>query len=142
MIKKCPQCGKDQKYTTKKIFKVALKNDSLCKSCIQSGDKNYGWNGASLLTGDAKKQYNRNRSYKFSYGITLEDYNKIFAEQHGCCKICNIHQTELTRKLFVDHCHITGKVRGLLCFSCNTGLGMFKDKLELLKKAVDYFYEN
>lgn len=72
------------------------------------------------------------------YKITLEDYNKIFAEQQGCCKICSRHQTMFKRSLNVDHDHITKKIRGLLCQNCNTSLGGFKDNIDLLLKAIEY----
>lgn len=76
--------------------------------------------------------------YKNLYGITLEDYNNMFASQNGCCKICGTHQSELSKALSVDHCHNTLKVRGLLCGLCNTSLGGFKDNIDLLTKAIEY----
>ena len=76
--------------------------------------------------------------YKKKYGITIEDYNRLFEEHDGCCAICGRHQTELVRKLHIDHDHNTGKIRGLLCYNCNDGLGRFRDNPELLNKAVEY----
>lgn len=73
-----------------------------------------------------------------SYGITEEDYNKMFEEQDGCCAICKRHQSEFTKSLFIDHCHKTNKVRGLLCHNCNIGLGSFKDNIELMKNGINY----
>lgn len=73
---------------------------------------------------------------KYEYGIDLTRYNEILASQNGTCAICNSPPT--FRRLDVDHCHITGKVRGLLCKRCNTGLGCFHDKEELLKAATNY----
>lgn len=70
------------------------------------------------------------------------NYRKLFEEQKSCCKICNTHQDELTKKLAVDHCHETDIVRGLLCSKCNTGLGQFNDNIELLLKAIDYIKIN
>lgn len=74
------------------------------------------------------------------YGIGMPEYNKMFAEQEGCCYICKRHQSELPKSLCVDHDHSSpkGEVRGLLCHDCNRGLGDFKDNLILLKKAVEY----
>ena len=54
------------------------------------------------------------------------------------CKICGKHQSELTLSLNVDHCHITGKIRGLLCGNCNKALGLFKDNTKSLKNAINY----
>lgn len=57
--------------------------------------------------------------------MTLEDYNKLLKQQGGICAICNAYPTRLTR-LQVDHDHITGRVRGLLCLSCNLKLGWYE----------------
>ena len=77
-------------------------------------------------------------SYDKDYPITIEDYNLIFEMQQGKCKICGIHQKDNKRKLCIDHCHKTNKVRGLLCNHCNTGLGFFKDNTKSLLEAVNY----
>ncbi len=73
-----------------------------------------------------------------AYGITLEDYNRMFAEQNGCCAICGKHQTELDRTLAVDHCHKSGKVRKLLCIKCNAVLGLVNDNIDLLEELILY----
>ena len=75
---------------------------------------------------------------KKRYGITLEDYNIMLFEQDGCCSICGIHHTEVYKGLAVDHCHESGKIRGLLCGNCNQGLGRFKDDITLFKNAIKY----
>jgi hypothetical protein len=83
----------------------------------------------------------RNNNYKKLYGVTLDEYNKLLESQDGVCKICNRTELEsscVDRNLHVDHCHDTGKVRGLLCTKCNTALGLLSDDPELLKKAIDY----
>lgn len=81
-----------------------------------------------------------------SYGIDITDYNIMFENQKGCCKICNTHISELNLKikksLCVDHNHETGKVRGLLCDKCNRGLGLFCDDENLLYKAMEYLNRN
>lgn len=73
-------------------------------------------------------------SHKF--GITKEIYDKMFADQGGVCKICGGPPGK--RSLAVDHCHKTGKVRGLLCSNCNVGIGNLQDDLNLLEKAAQY----
>ena len=80
----------------------------------------------------------RKSHLKVAYGITPEDYNQMFVDQDGCCAICSIHQSELNKRLAVDHCHATGEVRGLLCDKCNMALGLFKDDQDLLNKAIHY----
>lgn len=79
-----------------------------------------------------------------NYGITLEAYNEIQAEQGAVCAICRTHDvTTKSDRLFVDHDHETGAVRALLCHRCNAGLGYFKDNIELMKCALSYleFYQ-
>lgn len=88
------------------------------------------------------KDEKRKNNYKAQYGITLEDYNEMFVNQNGCCKICGRHQSEFKKTLCVDHCHTTGKVRGLLCSNCNIVLGQAKDDIEILKSAIKYLEES
>lgn len=78
----------------------------------------------------------RYRLYK-RYGITPEQYETMFKNQHGACAICKGQNLDGTR-LSTDHCHKTGKVRGLLCDPCNRALGFFKDDYRLLVKASEY----
>lgn len=75
---------------------------------------------------------------KSDFGITLDDYNKLFIKQNGNCAICGINQSQLKSKLAVDHCHKTGRIRGLLCFNCNTNLGKWNDDIVILKRALNY----
>ena len=80
----------------------------------------------------------RNRKYLKLYNISIDDYNDMFIHQSGKCVICGVHQSELNRRLHVDHCHETGKVRGLLCGKCNRGLGLFCDNTQLVSNALKY----
>lgn len=77
----------------------------------------------------------RNKALKRNYGINIEEYNILFKEQNGKCGICGCESNE--RMLAVDHCHNTGKIRGLLCTKCNTGIGLLKTE-ENMFKAIDY----
>jgi hypothetical protein len=79
---------------------------------------------------------------KNEYGITIDDYNQLFINQKGCCKICNNHQSQLKRQLHVDHCHKTLKVRGLLCQKCNTAIGLFEENIEAINNALIYLKES
>ena len=79
----------------------------------------------------------RNTKLKTLFGITVEQYNEMFEQQNGVCAICK--QSCITyRMLAVDHCHITGHVRGLLCSRCNIGLGQFCDNIDYLNSAIEY----
>lgn len=75
---------------------------------------------------------------KHVYGITFEDYDEMLARQHGCCKICFKPFTAFKIRLAIDHCHATGRVRGLLCKRCNTGAGFFDDDAERMRRAADH----
>lgn len=71
------------------------------------------------------------------YGLTLEDYEDLLQEQNGGCAICEASPPE-NRRLSVDHCHKTGKIRGLLCNKCNCCLGMVDDNIDRLFDAIAY----
>lgn len=79
---------------------------------------------------------------KAIYNITLEEYNQMFKDQEGCCKICGIHQSETKRGLVVDHCHVSTKVRGLLCDKCNLALGYVNDNQDILENMIKYLKED
>src|SRR5258708_7130361 len=78
------------------------------------------------------KNPNRNRA-RF-YGLEPEEHNAILARQKGCCPIC---ENDL-EKPQIDHCHKTGEVRGILCKSCNIGIGFFKDNPTVCRRAASY----
>lgn len=78
----------------------------------------------------------RKSNLKTRFGITVEQYETMFLNQNGRCAICG-REPDLQR-LHVDHDHKTGRVRGLLCMTCNTALGKFSDDPELLRKAIEY----
>lgn len=75
------------------------------------------------------------------FGITKDDYAGMVVAQGSKCAICGTFH-EYAAALAVDHCHSTGKVRGLLCRSCNTALGFLKDDVALLRAAIDYLERN
>ena len=82
--------------------------------------------------------------FKIRYGLDQAAYTKMFERQNGLCLICDKPETSLNqhthepRLLSVDHCHQTGRVRGLLCKRCNTGIGAFEESPDLLKAAIRY----
>jgi hypothetical protein len=83
-----------------------------------------------------------NRRHETKYNITANDYDTMLKEQNHKCKICLISflHTKHSTKPFIDHCHTTNKVRGLLCLHCNAGLGYFKDDVDVdfYKQTDDY----
>jgi hypothetical protein len=103
----------------------------------------------TLKTADGKKEYQRvwrannrlkakDNDLKKTYGITLADYDAMLEKQDGKCAICRSEETRAFKTLCVDHCHAEGHVRGLLCSSCNSGLGRFKDDPAALRRAAAY----
>ena len=87
----------------------------------------------------ARQLTSRKSHLKKKYGLTLEAWNNMLIAQNSCCAICKTHIDNCThQQLAVDHDHVTGKVRALLCDLCNTALGKFKDSPELLREAADY----
>lgn len=103
-----------------------------CKLCLSKKQKSY------IKDGEYLSVYQRERSLRENYKITLAEYDELLYFQDGKCAICGIHSSELNRSLAVDHDHRTGKIRGLLCNSCNQGLGYFKDKISNLEDALYY----
>ncbi|MCA1569298.1 MAG: endonuclease VII domain-containing protein [Chloroflexi bacterium] len=73
------------------------------------------------------------------FGISLEDYDERYRQQMGRCAVCSTERPVRGRgRLRVDHDHVTGAVRGLLCHRCNIGIGQFQESAVLLKRAVQY----
>lgn len=85
-----------------------------------------------------RSKQNRSWRLKTIYGITPEEYNEILRSQGNKCAICGMTPEENGKNLSVDHDHKTGKVRGLLCHKCNTGLGALGDYLDILWSTVTY----
>lgn len=77
------------------------------------------------------------------YGLTPSDYHALLVAQHGLCAICRATSVGQRRNgralpLHVDHCHTTGRVRGLLCQACNRGIGFFKEQPSRIRAALAY----
>lgn len=87
---------------------------------------------------DDYKTHHKDLRLQRKYGITLEDYFEIIDRQDGQCAICSTDISELDHTAHLDHCHETGRVRGVLCRRCNTGIGMLDDNADLLIKAAEY----
>ena len=109
--------------------KWAKSNNEKCKKSV------YRWrdnNPARLHKIDTRTHL------KKRYGITPEDYAKMLSNQSGGCEICGKPSTNYKRRLHVDHDHLTGNLRGLLCVKCNLGIGYFNDSVGLLDNAKEY----
>jgi hypothetical protein len=94
---------------------------------------------------DGNRRYFRNHHLVKTYGITIEQYEVIYKEQRGVCAICG-SLPDLPKhgvaRLVVDHDHATGKIRGLLCNNCNSGLGIIGDTIEHLERALAYLKQH
>jgi hypothetical protein len=87
----------------------------------------------------------RDKAYKLmaNYGLTTDDFEAMLEVQSYACAICDLQEDKLRDDgtpfpLSVDHCHVTGRIRGLLCHRCNTALGLFRDDPALLSRAIEY----
>lgn len=89
------------------------------------------------MTPEQRAHFNRKNSIRGRFGISLEKYDEMVIAQNGLCAICRSPCTKNVR-LSIDHDHSTDQARGLLCFFCNAGLGMFKDCEDFLLEAVEY----
>lgn len=116
-------------------FEIAMARDSAKASELRVDD-----DAAEMVASRrAIEQLSQRRSSMLrNYGITQAHYDEMLKAQKHRCAICDSHVIALKRQLFVDHCHRTGAVRGLLCMKCNLGLGAFEDRPARIIKAVDY----
>lgn len=102
---------------------------SICLGCPRDYKGEYARMKASPNHKDRVAKAKR----KQYYGITQEQYDEMLASQNGVCAIC-----KLATRLVVDHDHDTGEFRGLLCRTCNSGIGQLRDSLRLVLAAADY----
>ena len=90
------------------------------------------------------KRYENNKeklvSYKLKrkFGITLTDYNNKLKQQEGKCMICNMTEQQNGKRFAVDHNHVTGEIRNLLCANCNAAIGFLQENVKIANKAVEY----
>jgi len=88
------------------------------------------------------KRNRKAEKLQLRYGLKYEQWETIRKEQNYSCMICGITEEALNKKLDVDHCHVTGVVRGVLCNPCNVVLGHARDKIEVLEAAAKYLQQN
>jgi hypothetical protein len=113
-------CGKEKTYREDKVFKGAYKS---CGCVWEYTGKKRSWN-----------------YIKRTYDLTEEQYKELLQSQNNSCAICGSDHNKTTKSeyMFVDHCHDSGKVRGLLCSPCNSALGSFEDNIKFLENAIEY----
>ena len=144
-MKICRDCGEEKildEFINNRAFSGG--KDTLCKECNRLRVKSWRKSNPEKRKLQAKREsgsdkiYNRRKHLKANYGITVEDYDAMYEAQQGYCDICKIHQSETPKKFHVDHCHTTGKIRGLLCPECNHLLGRARDTRSILQNAISY----
>jgi Recombination endonuclease VII len=88
---------------------------------------------------DKNKHRQQGYKLKHKYGLTPEQYAVMLEQQGHRCAVCRTDDTGSSRgRFFVDHCHSTNAVRGLLCHNCNSALGLLKDNTATLTRAIEY----
>jgi hypothetical protein len=135
-------CKKCDETKEGELFKKACNSITgrlpICKRC-DSQQKSLRYHTVEkhkkkvLKYGAARKRLDR-------YGVTQETFEAIFCAQNGSCAICNVKLDSSEKKFrpFMDHCHSTGKIRGILCSCCNAGIGMLRDSEDLLLNSIKY----
>ena len=130
--KRCSSCNKFLPATLEFFAKgnvTKYRLQSMCRSCRKAYDA----------------PTSRERNLKRDYGISDKDYQEMFDAQQGLCAICRQPETRSNqyglRKLNVDHCHVTGAVRGLLCANCNTVLGLLCEDPNITQALLKYIKE-
>lgn len=139
VTKKCSHC-ETVKPADEMGSKIANKKKRILHSvCIDCRSKQTKESRARQDP-EKRKRNQRDQMLKWKYGIGLDDYYRMLDEQGGTCKLCSATEPDcLNKRLHVDHCHDTGKVRGLLCYRCNTSIERI-DKLgpDWAAKAIAY----
>lgn len=129
--KRCPICGELKERS--EYWKWKSRQDGLAAYCIPCfTERNANWNKNNP---EKAKSAAIATSRKLRFGISREEYSQMLVNQNNSCAIC---KKEIKWEAHVDHCHTTGKIRGLLCRNCNLGLGGFKDNIDTIRKAIDY----
>lgn len=129
-MKWCYKCDTELPATKEYFCHDKSRWDKLnhcCKKCANERRKKY-----------LESRPNRKKGYslKYDFGMTYEQYEQLLIKQDGKCAVCKAEPT--TRKLAVDHCHTSKKIRGLLCHRCNTALGLLKEDLDIMKSLMEY----
>ena len=142
--------GKERTNAANRKFYKANKEKILAKRKTPEGQKRIRESQKKYLS-NPKNRKKRSKAIrkcwlKAGYGISLDQYDKMFQEQNGVCAICGKKETSINqygvKRLAVDHDHKTGKIRGLLCFKCNVIIGHLGEDWVLTKKITEYIHKH
>jgi len=125
-MKKCPKCREEKDEL--EFYTDPTSRDGLGCWCKECQKESHRIKAANI------KDYNKNRVLRKNYNSSLPEFNKILKNQGGVCAICG----ELKEKMCLDHNHETDEIRGILCVTCNSGLGQFYDNPDYLTSAAGY----
>lgn len=139
-MKHCNKCNQDKELS--EFYKNKKSKDlhtAYCKKCSIAITKKWQqYNSHKMRTANKKwRAANPDKQLAIDikrYNLTVDQYRQMVMNQNGKCAICCKSQL----RLHIDHCHKTGKVRGLLCNTCNRVLGIFEDSLDRFQSAVNY----
>ncbi len=148
-MKHCKDCGKEDTEFSRhgksnKYPHRVGKLLSYCKLCMRTRAEQWQEKNPDRVWKNYKTQKLK------EFGITLDQYNEMCARQSNLCAICLLPEQQVNgnansdepQMLAVDHCHVTNRVRGLLCTGCNNGLGRFGDNPDRLRRAAAYLEAN
>lgn len=129
--KTCSRCGEEKPVDN------FYSNKPACKVCLRAAQRRQR---------AARPNYHRANNLKQRYGMSLDEYHSIIANQNFACAICQVEISETleykgSRSAVVDHNHDTGDVRGILCSMCNKMLGHARESTDILYKAIVYLSE-
>ena len=130
-MKECVKCGETKEYS--EFLKQKENKDGYQGNC-----KECQYERRRIKGRTETPEQNRSYNLKTNYGLTICDVDEIIKFQGSMCAICGTEEENEPRGLFVDHCHKTDEVRGMLCHKCNAMLGMANDNTETLKEAIRY----
>lgn len=169
VTKNCPKCGGNKELNSENFYKSKQTKSGFkcyCKDCVNKQNKEYdSLNKDKLKTRVLKSRNRSNESkqkhvsrttiwiennketykngiLKRKYGITFTEFKEMFEIQKSKCRICHKELELLDKNTHVDHCHFSGKVRGILCSKCNLTLGYVKDSIVILQSAIKYLKNN
>lgn len=128
--KTCTKCGQEKGVANFRRRSDGPALGSWCLDCERLRCRTY-------MRSPRGKQVNRRAKLKYLFGLTAEQHDAILDAQGGGCAVCG-HTCPTGKRLAVDHDHVTGQVRGLLCVNCNKGIGHLRDSHVLLAKAAGY----
>jgi hypothetical protein len=124
----CPECSKE----TSRAYKVTAEQRLRYNAAKRSK--------RSKLSSEDRRRLSRQHWLRYTYGLSLEEYDELLSKQGGVCAICG--ESPNGRPLDVDHCHKTEAVRGLLCNNCNLGIGKLADDVGRIRAALSYLEAN